>query len=179
MGGRLTLLLGRLWLSVATVMAFAFPAFAEDGKSANYQSNFGYFVVVGVAVVTVIAFATIRGALLGSSWSLSDALSEEADITPFDPSGKPYTGPDGKPLITSEFRGSTSRFIALIGLIGILLLYLGFGLEILLTSGNNEYLPNDDQMKRIAFLLFSGVTMFAPYLVNKFSSVFDWLKPVK
>jgi hypothetical protein len=151
----------------------------------------GYYVVGGATLITVIALATVRAALMNSTWSLSDALSEEADITPLgatgkpslvDPTGKPYLGPDGKALVISELRASSSRFIALIGLIGILMLYLGFGLVILARLGNGETdhpIPDDATIKSIEQLLLYGVIMFAPYIVNKFSSVFDWLKPVK
>jgi hypothetical protein len=120
--------------------------------------------------------------LINSSWSLSDALSEEADITPLDPAGKPCLGPDGKALVISELRASSSRFIALIGLIGILMLYLGFGLEVLARLGNADPthpIPDSTTMNSIEYMLLYGVVMFAPYIANKFSSVFDWLKPVK
>jgi hypothetical protein len=150
----------------------------------------GYYVAGGVAVVTVIALLTIRAALLNSTWSLSDALSEEADITPLDstgrplldPTGKPYLGPDGKALVVSELRASSSRFIALIGLIGILMLYLGFGLVVLARLGNADKdhpIPDNPTLNSIENMLLYGVIMFAPYIANKFSSVFDWLKPVK
>jgi len=126
----------------------------------------GYYVVGGATLITVIALATVRAALMNSSWSLSDALSEEADITPLDamgkpslvdPTGKPYLGPDGKELVISELRASSSRFIALIGLIGILMLYLGFGLEILARLGNGDQdhpLPDDATMKSIVKICF-------------------------
>ena len=138
----------------------------------------GYYVVGGVAVVIIIAFATLRNSLISSTWSLSDALSEEADVTPFDQSGKPYTGPDGKALVASEMRASSSRFIALIGLIGILTLYLGFGLEVLFRFGNGDEVPTTT-INTIEQMLLYGAIMFAPYIANKFSSVFDWLKPSK
>jgi hypothetical protein len=144
----------------------------------EYDFMFGYYVVGGVAIVILVALATVRSSLMNSTWSLADALSEEADITPLDASGKPYTGPDGKALITSELRASSSRFIALIGLIGILLLYLGFGLEVLFRFGNGDPVPADT-INTIEQMLLYGAIMFAPYIANKFSSVFDWLKPSK
>src|SRR5271167_3121918 len=112
----------------------------------------GYYVVGGTTLITVIALATVRVALMNSSWSLSDALSEEADIAPLDATGKPYLGPDGKAVVISELRASSSRFIALIGLISILMLYLGFGLVILARLGNEDPahpMPSDDTIKSI------------------------------
>jgi hypothetical protein len=126
----------------------------------------------------IVAFATLRNSLNNSSWSLSDALSEEADVTPFDQSGKPYIGPDNKALVASELRASSSRLIALIGLIGILMLYLGFGLEVLFRFGNGDEVPTA-AINTIEQMLLYGAIMFAPYIANKFSSVFDWLKPPK
>ena len=184
MAGRHTLFAGRIYLPAATVAALVCPAFAQEAKQtvpppSVPAGNFGYFVVAGVAVVAIVALATIRSGLLSSSWSLSDALSEEADITPLNSSGKPYTGLDGKALIASEMRASSSRFIALIGLVVIVTLYTGFGLEILSDYGNSGQLPKNEDIQQMMSFFWAGSTMFAPYAFNKISAAFDWVKPAK
>jgi len=162
---------------IFTLTIWSLPAAADDKSAPN--TIFGYVVSGSVALAIVIGLGAIRSALSGSAWSLSDALSEEADISPLDRNGVPVPGPDGKPQIISELRASSSRLIAPIGLVGILVLYLGFGLVILKGYATDGTLPPSAQIDEIAYLLFAGVTMFAPYVVNKFSSVFDWLTPAK
>jgi hypothetical protein len=164
----------RLLIALAGA-AQAFPALADDSAAAP-DSVFAYILVACVAAATIVAFLMIRSALYNSTWSLSDALSEEADIG-IDKDGKPFLGPDGKPVVVSELRASTSRFIALFGLIGILMMYVGFGLVTLKIFASGKPLPDPTQVKEITTFLFAGLTMFAPYIVNKFASIFDWLKP--
>jgi hypothetical protein len=171
----------RFCAALAQVLLTApmFPALAEETKGALSDSTFAYLVVGGVAVVTIVGLGTMRSALSGATWSLSDALSEEADISPLDADGKPLYGPDGKPQVISELRASSSRLIALIGLISILAMYTGFGLVALKDFASTNSLPSPEQFNEINGFLFAGVTMFAPYIANKFSSIFDWLKPTK
>ena len=158
----------------------AATAARADGSQGNggQDGTFGAIMVAAIGVALVVALGSIRSALANSKWSLADALSEEADVTPKDAHNAPLTNSSGDTQIISEMHGSTSRFIALIGLVAILVLYLGFGLVVLkrFADGAN---PTDTQLTPIMWFLFSGATMFAPYVANKFSSVFDWLKPVK
>lgn len=155
------------------------PALADGSQLNNGQDGaFGTIVVVAIGLALVVALGSIRSALANSKWNLADALSEEADVTPRDANNAPLTNKDGEAQTISELHGSTSRFIALIGLVAFLVLYLGFGLVVLkrFADGAN---PSNEQLSPIMWFLFSGATMFAPYLANKFSSLFDWLKPVK
>ncbi len=165
---------------LSAVLLFAScPAFADAGDGGAHGALFAYAIVGGVAFATLIGLATIRSALMGSPWSLSDALSEEAEISPLDKDGRPIPGGDGKPQVVSELRASSSRFIALLGLTGILMMYLGFGLVILAGFASTGAIADDATIKNIIYFLVSGVTMFAPYIVNKFASTFDWLAPKK
>jgi hypothetical protein len=158
------------------------------------NSTFAYLLVVVVGVAILIAFSTIRSSLTPSSdpkatkWSLADALSEEADVTPLKEDGtpllvgadgKPLLGSDGKAITVSKLTASTSRFIALLGLIGILIMYMGFGMVVLENYAQTGVAKSWSDLQGNAYFLFSGITMFAPYIVNKFSSVFDWLKPTR
>lgn len=152
------------------------PARAADVSPASNQL-FSYILVACIAFAIVIALAGIRAALGRSTWSIADALSEEADITLTDVSGKPIPNASGQLQTTSQLRASSSRLIALIGLIAIVFVYLGFGLAVLQRFISDNILPSKSDFQSITTFLFAGATMFAPYIVNKFTSVFDWITP--
>lgn len=110
----------------------------------------------------------------------SDALSEETEVTAWDVQNgikKPMLDSNGKPLFVVEMRASTSRVIALMGMIVILLMYLGFGTFALFSFGKTGVMPKS--VDQIVTYLLSGLTLFAPYLVNKFSKLFEGLSPKK
>lgn len=153
------------------------PAMANE--SPQNSEAFGYIVVIIVAVGTIVGLATIRSSLLNSTWSLADALSEEAEVSLIDEVTRKPVLEGGRPVLITKLCPSTSRFIALIGLIAILMLYIGFGLVDLQRYGGSGAIPKSDDLKNIMYFLLGGVTMFAPYLINKFASAFDWLTPKK
>lgn len=158
--------------------AIASPAMA-DTTAAQGSGVFGYIVVAIVAAGTIIGLATIRSSLLTSTWSLADALSEESEVSLIDDTTKKPVLDAGKPVLVTKLCPSTSRFIAMLGLIAILMLYIGFGLINLQKYGEMGTLPSSEDVKSLMYFLLGGVTMFAPYLINKFASVFDWLTPKK
>lgn len=161
---------------VTAILTQVSPVLAADGSGS--EGAFTYVLVGGVAVATLVAMLMIRTALSNSTWSLSDALSEEAEVTPVDNTGKPlFVDSGGKPQTIFQMRASTSRFIAMFGLISILMMYIGFGLVLIKDLASRESLSDESQFKSVTIFLYSGATMFAPYIINKFSSVFDWLKP--
>lgn len=132
-------------------------------------------VLIGLLGVVGIAFLLmIRTALgaKGSGWSLAQALSESEPAPFLDPSGNPVreNGDSGPLLLTPKLQPSTSRLIALMGLFGILLLYLGFGAVILYYFGTGQNLPAG--IDEVQSFLLAGLTLFAPYVVNKFADVF-------
>jgi hypothetical protein len=119
------------------------------------------FVVVG-AVVLLVALLSIRTALARSpSWSLGDALSEEADLT------------NDQGVAVTVMRASTSRVIALAGLVVMLCLYLGFGVFILYDFGIGRGLPSG--MGDIEKFMLAGLSLFAPYAVNQARAAMDGL----
>jgi len=109
-----------------------------------------------VAVILVFAFAFVAVGLLRSrDWQLGDALSEEAGNQP-DPL------PAGvKPIMVA----SSSRLLALLGLLSILGVFLGFGYYFLYSAFAGTV--KLDEMKSVIYYLFSGAVMFAPYLANQ------------
>lgn len=112
----------------------------------------------------VLAFAFLfvsLGLLRSRDWQLGDALSEEAGNQP-DPL------PAGtKPIMVA----SSSRLIALIGLLNILGVFLGFGYFFLYTAFAGATIQVSD-MKSVIYYVFSGAVMFAPYLANQLRDAF-------
>jgi len=155
-----------------------------DKKYSDWSKPATWFVYVVIIVIfagSLFAILMIRGALSSSTWSLSDALSEEAEITAFETvaggAKKPMMDATGKPVMVTEMRASTSRVVALMGMVVIILMFIGFGIFSLYGFAMNGCLP--DNIDRVVKFLLGGLTLFAPYLVNKFSSIFESLSPKK
>ncbi len=139
---------------------------------------FVYTVIIGVLVAAIISILVIRAAVSATNWSLADALSEETEITALTTNAAGQQEPlmeAGKPVLVTVMRASSSRLIALMGMMAILLMFLGFGSFTLYHFAATGQMPGGtDQM--INFLV-AGMTLFAPYVVNKFSSLFEGLAP--
>jgi hypothetical protein len=112
--------------------------------------------------IIVFAFGFIALGLLRSpTWQLGDAVSEEAD-------NQPNPLPAGvKPVMVA----SSSRLIALIGLLNILGVFLGFGYYFLYSAFAGTVHLED--MRSVIYYLFSGAVMFAPYLANQLQNAFS------
>jgi hypothetical protein len=141
-----------------------------------------YFIPLLALFGAVVAICVIRAALKQSSgWSLADALSEEVDLPVYtevtDAAGHTtrslQLGPDGQALLATQMRASSSRVIALMGMVAILFLFIGFGALALFSLGSTGQVP--DSLERVVNFLVSGMTLFAPYVVNKFASLFQGL----
>lgn len=109
----------------------------------------------GLAATGVAVGRALRKA---PGWSLADALSEEADLT------------DGG-VSRTVLAASASRTIAFMGMLGILMLFLGFGAFALWGVAETGQMPRESG--DFGKYLLGGMTLFAPYVVNKFSSVFS------
>ena len=138
-------------------------------------------IVAVVVLGSLISILVVRGALFKSTnWSLAEALSEDVEVSAqqVDSGGKPsFVMQDGKPVMVTVMRPSSSRVIALMGLVVILLMFVGFGAFALYAFGRTGEMPAS--MDKVRDFLFGGMTMFAPYLVNKFASVFSAFAPKK
>lgn len=139
-----------------------------------------YVVIVVILLGGIVSLIYIMSALSNSKWSLADALSEEASVASLESDGnggfKPRLGADGKPIMVTELRASSSRMIAFVGMILILLMFLGFGIFTMYSFAKNEVMPSTDN---IVNFLVAGMTLFAPYLVNQFSAIFEKIAPKK
>jgi hypothetical protein len=134
-----------------------------------------YLILAFAAFGVIIGIMSVRAALSNSSWSLNDALSEEAELDLLDSNGRPILDASGKPLKSVRLVASSSRLIALLGLIGILSFFLANGLILLWQSAHGVKI--DDQWQGFANYLLYGIVMFAPYVVNKFASIFESFAP--
>lgn len=173
----------------AAAKSAAVAASAASGALGSaWAAPHGFWVVAVPAVTLVAAMMTllsIRTALLKSNWSLADALSEETQVsyhvetTTRDAAGVQVTvrdvakDKDGKPVTITELRASSSRVIALMGMMVIVFLFTGFGIFAMFSFGVTGALP--DSLETVIKFLASGMTLFAPYVVNKFASLFSGL----
>lgn len=108
-------------------------------------------------VLVVVLILTLSIFSFAGKWSLADALSEESSVQP---------NPGQVKMVAS-----TSRLIALVGLMGILAIVLGVGYSTVwnLFIGGAANLHLDEIRK----FLFGAATLFAPYLANQLRSIFD------
>jgi hypothetical protein len=167
-------IMGLVFLSLgATGLAHAEEASKPALKAPEMW--FVYAVIIVVFLVGLVALAYIRSAIAESEFKLSDALSEEADITMMEDKGGgkfgPVLGATGEPVKITTLVGSVSRVIALMGMVSIVMLFLGFGIFVMFYFAIDEGAPKD--IDKIIQFLVAGLTLFAPYIVNKFSSLFD------
>ncbi|KQV66105.1 hypothetical protein [Rhizobium sp. Root1220] len=134
-------------------------------------------VAIAVVISMLLCYKSLREA---KDWSLTDALSEDVTLTRTDQAGNPVDAAGNllaagqPPLAVTLMKASSSRFIALIGTVAILMLYVGFGLACLYRFAGGNEIPD---MSAGANFFYSGLVLFAPYLINKFSSVFSFFKP--
>ena len=169
-----------LAMLVAAILSLvSSPAWAETPPWAPPHTGFVYAVIIIVLVGALLALLIIRVALSSSGWSLADALSEEAEVTAVvtTPEGQtePKLDDSNKPVMITEMRASSSRLIALMGMMAILLMFIGFGTFALYSFAHTGKMPAD--INKVISFLAAGLTLFAPYVVNKFSSIFASLSP--
>ena len=143
---------------------------------AQERGMFAVLVVAAIFAATAFSLLTIRKSLLHSSWSLSDALSEDVEMTVdnLPAAGAPVAAAGAAPIAPAKVTklvASTSRFIAMLGLVAILMMFIGFGMVILYDFALTGKPPADGSLTPLIYFLTSGMTLFAPYLVNKVAAV--------
>ncbi|WP_243312584.1 hypothetical protein [Fundidesulfovibrio agrisoli] len=121
-----------------------------------------------VLVLAVYAFFKIF-ALLGrdQNWSLAKALSETETVENSDASDP------SKIVKSTQTIPSTSRLIAMLGMMVIVVLFLGIGITIIWNLGSTGSMP---KLTDLTTFLYGGASLFAPYAINKFSEAFKSLK---
>jgi GH24 family phage-related lysozyme (muramidase) len=148
-----------IWLALLG-LGLGLPALAQQGAqlASGACSTMGPRAVEAIAVAvllgSVIALALMEWRLRVEGWSLAEALSESV------------ARPGGEPRLEA----SSSRLIAMAGMLVLLLLYLGFGIFALYSFGMTCTMPSS--IDTVTHFLYAGLTLFAPYIANKFSNVF-------
>lgn len=131
-------------------------------------------MIFTVVIGSLLSILIIRRSLGGTDWSLADALSEGTELTLLNDKGQPVTDDKTKEQIkVTKLCSSSSRMIAMMGMIVILLMFLGFGAFSLFTFVKTGKMP--ESMEDVVSYLVAGVTLFASYMVNKFSKIFEGL----
>ena len=176
------------------------PASAQEltQGATSVCRSMGPEAVLGICAITLIgtftALLAMRRRLGKEGWSLANALSEPTRLTiPIDPrwsqsqrdavssqggaAGSSAVGigaaKEGPPVALTILEASSSRLIAMVGMVVIVLLYLGFGIFSLYTFGLTCEMPASTTA--VTSFLYAGLTLFAPYAANKVSGI---LKPV-
>jgi GH24 family phage-related lysozyme (muramidase) len=147
------------WLALLG-LGLGLPALAQQGAqvASGACSTMGPMTVeiitVAVLVGSLIALALMERRLRAEGWSLAEALSESVS----------------RPGGATHLEASSSRLIAMAGMLVLLLLYLGFGIFALYNFGRTCTMPSS--IDTVTHFLYAGLTLFAPYIANKFSNVF-------
>ncbi|CAM3253226.1 hypothetical protein SB6411_02331 [Klebsiella spallanzanii] len=171
---------------ILVLLFFSTAVQAKPGSKPEATSTaLAYIVPIIVVFGSLIAILLIRNSL-PKEWSLADALSEDVDL-PFTEevkeikdgvetvTNRPVRDAEGKPILIPVMKASSSRLIALMGMIVILFMFIGFGTLILFDFGKNGEISNPSSVSEIIKFLAAGMTLFAPYVVNKFTSLFQGL----
>jgi hypothetical protein len=153
-----------LFLMCVTRLASAATPESSSISAVQAPAMFWVTVIIVTIFIAVLMLSVLRGLIGSQQWTLVDALSEEADPQP-----SPLQ-PGQKPVMVA----SASRLIAFLGLVVILSLFLGVGyylLWCLFTGRSTSHLSD------ITSYFYSGIVLFAPYIINKFSDAFSIFKP--
>ncbi len=138
----------------------AFPAINPDSPAVkSYWWAFWVSTGALTALFLVVVCSLLRY-MYKDKWSLGDALSEESSIQPKEIHGR-------KDVIMVA---SSSRLIALLGLLGILTIVLGIGFSVIWNLFVYGTVP---QLTQVRSFLYGAACLFAPYLANQLRSVFD------
>ncbi|MCP4343525.1 MAG: hypothetical protein GY799_32780 [Desulfobulbaceae bacterium] len=169
-----------LWMSVMPALAGA--AGEPTLSPARPDEWFIYAIILFGILGTLLSMLLIRSALMNEAWSLAEALSEQVELTEPAPTGDTESASgnaqpaDNQPVVqVKKLYPSSSRMVALIGTIAILFLFLSFGAFALFHFAQTGQMPEGID-KAVTFLT-AGLTLFAPYVVNKFSKSFEILSP--
>jgi len=159
----------------------------NDGSCRTMALPLVYGLTLMVTVGAFVALYLVKRRLTKEGWSLANALSEPTRLTiPVEmrwtdsggdrmalglgasASSKVIRGADGTPMAMTLLEASSSRMIATLGGLAILMLYMGFGSFALYSFGLTCQLPAS--MPAVSTFLLSGLSLFAPYVANKIST---------
>ena len=178
--GLLLLLLG-LALPAASQEQFA----ATDALCRSMEPRMVATITIGVLMAIVVILGLIYWRLQQGGWSLANAASEPTTLRiPLDSNWAQSAGdrkslqgpkdPRGPVMALTVMEASSSRLIALAGMVCLLFLYVGFGVFALYTFGLTCQMPASTVA--VSTFLTSGLTLFAPYVANKVSGLLQPLR---
>ena len=169
-----------LWMS--TLPALAGAAGEPTLSPARPEEWFIYGIILFGILGTLVSMMLIRSALTDAEWSLAEALSEQVELTESAPAegiqpadNDTQTAAKKTVIQVKKLYPSSSRMVALMGTIAILFMFLSFGAFALFYFAQTGQMPEGID-KAVTFLT-AGLTLFAPYVVNKFSKSFEILSP--
>ena len=174
------------------LLGLSLPAAAQEqlGDAAGLCRSMGPELVMaistGIFAAVIVTLVVIYWRLQHSGWSIANAISEPTHLSiPLDEHWAQSQGdtrariktlaPDGPPTSVILMEASSSRLIALAGMVAILLIYVGFGVFSLYTFGLTCQMPASSVA--VSTFLYSGLTLFAPYVANKFSGLLQPSRP--
>ncbi|MFN9630251.1 MAG: glycoside hydrolase family protein [Cyanobacteriota bacterium] len=180
LNGLLLLLLG-LALPAASQEQFA----AADALCRSMGPRMVITISVGILLSIVLILGLIYWRLQHGGWSLANAASEPTTLRiPLDANWAQSAGdrksllgtkdPHGPVVSLTVMEASSSRLIALAGMVCILFVYVGFAVFALYTFGLTCQMPASTVA--VTTFLTSGLTLFAPYVANKVSGLLQPLR---
>ena len=164
----------RILQLILALVTFTTPAIAQ-AQPTEADSTFVYIVVAIVLIGSLTSILGIKSALERTDWSLANAVSEEVELTARDENGKIIFDSAGQPIMETKLSASTSRLVALLGTIVLLFMFVGFGVFAMFQFGMSGELP--ESISQVVEFMVAGLTLFAPYAVNKFSNLFSTIAP--
>jgi GH24 family phage-related lysozyme (muramidase) len=143
-------------------------------------------ISVGILMSIVLILGLIYWRLQHGGWSLANAASEPTTLRiPLDANWAQSAGdrksllggrdPHGPVVSLTVMEASSSRLIALAGMVCILFVYVGFAVFALYNFGLTCQMPASTLA--VTTFLTSGLTLFAPYVANKVSGLLQPLRP--
>jgi disulfide bond formation protein DsbB len=160
---------------VLLIITGLFTPMLAQATSNGPGTSFVYIIVALVLMGSLMSILGIKSALERTQWSLADAVSEEVELTARDVSGNLMLDTSGKPIMETKLSASTSRLVALLGTIVLLFMFVGFGAFAMVEFGMTGELP--ESISQVVEFMLAGLTLFAPYAVNKVSSLFASIGP--
>ena len=171
---------------VLSLLGLAMPAAAQEqaNGAAGLCQSMGQEAVLaisgGIFFGVVLILGLIYWRLQHGGWSLASAASEPTMLRiPLDEHWAQSLGdkksllgasaPKGPVVSLTVMEPSSSRLIALVGMVAILFIYVGFGIFSLYTYGLTCQMPAS--AVAVTTFLYSGLTLFAPYVANKVSGL--------
>jgi hypothetical protein len=126
----------------------------QDGENA---AGVFWWVFRSTGILLVLILLAITIGLVKGDWSLREALSEKSPVQPN--------------RDNVETLPSASRFIALIGMAGILTILLGIGYAIIWNM--LIYHKPPDSLSEIDSFLLAAASLFTPYIANQLRAAFQ------